>query len=296
MTPSQHLPRISVIIPVFNDAKGLARCLQKLAAQQPGTSAFEVVVVDNGSAPPIEVAVALPFPVKLVRCETLGSYAARNAGVRASSADYLAFTDADCMPAPDWLRTGYAALLAGDGGCIVGGEVLFTPESKPTAVAMYQHLTGFGQAGNVKEKGFTATANLFCTRAQFNAIGPFDERLLSGGDREWCWRATRRGVAVHYVPEAIVLTPARSSLRSAIKQARRVVAGRKALRQLGLTHIGGAALAKQRSALQAVGWILSNQNIGVSDRLRVLFVAVLIRIVATIESLRLMVGSRPERL
>ncbi|MFD1891927.1 glycosyltransferase [Ottowia beijingensis] len=296
MNLSEHVPQISVIIPVFNDLKGLTRCLQRLADQQPDTSAFEVIVVDNGSTPPIEVAAALPFPVKLVRHETPGSYAARNAGVRASSADGLAFTDADCLPAPDWLRAGHAALLAGNGGRIVGGEVLFTPESKPTAVAMYQQLMGFGQDSNVKEKGFTATANLFCTRAQFDATGPFEERLLSGGDREWCWRATKQGFAVCYTPEAVVMTPARSSLRSAMKQARRVVAGRRSLRQLGLAHAGTAALAKQRSAWQAVGWILSNQDIGFFDRLRVLFVAVLIRVVAMLESLRLMLGGKPERL
>ena len=68
------------------------------------------------------------------------------------------------------------------------------------------------------------------------------------------------------------------------------------MRQLGLAHAGTAALAKQRSAWQAVGWILSNQDIGFFDRLRVLFVAVLIRVVAMLESLRLMLGGKPERL
>lgn len=296
MNLSQNSARVSVIVPVFNDPKGLAQCLQRLSEQRPDTPVFEVIVVDNGSVPPIRITEKLPFSLKLIRQEKPGSYAARNAGVLASGADFLVFTDADCMPMPDWLHVGLAALMADEGRSILGGEVVFTPEKKPTAVAMYQHLVGFGQYHNVTRKGFTVTANLFCSRAQWEAIGPFEERLLSGGDSEWCWRAAKQGFCVRYAPDAIVLTPARSSLRGAIRQARRVVAGRRALRRLGLTHIGDTAVTKQRSALQAVRWILTNQNIDFLDRLRVLFVAILIRVAVTLESLRLRLGGRPERL
>ena len=296
MTLAQSAVRISVIIPVFNDPKGLECCLQRLSEQRSGTPDFEVIVVDNGSTPPITVATSFPFQFKLIRHETPGSYAARNAGVRASSADYLAFTDADCMPAPDWLRMGHVALIEDGGRSLVGGEVVYALECKPTAVAMYQHLVGFGQHHNVTSKGFIATANLFCTREQFEATGPFEERLLSGGDREWCWRAARQGFPVRYTQEAIVTTPARSNLRGAMRQARRVVAGRKSLRQLDLAHVGDSAVAKQRTALQAIFWIMSNKEVGFFNRLRVLYVAVLIRAVAMLESVRLMLGGKPERL
>lgn len=296
MTIAECSPRISVIIPVFNDASGLMRCLQQLAAQQPDTPAFEVIVVDNGSQPPIRLSSEFTFPIKLVRHATPGSYAARNAGARISSADCLAFTDADCMPASDWLSAGHAALLADDASTIVGGEVVFMPEERPTTVTMYQHLTGFGQESNVKDNGFSATANLFCTRAQFDVTGPFEERLLSGGDREWCWRAAKHGFTLRYAPEVIVTTPARSTLRGAMTQARRVAAGRTSLRQLGLAHAGEVALHRRRPTLDAIGWILSNQNVSFPERLRVLFVAAVIRAATVLESLRLKLGGSPERL
>jgi len=296
MSHHKNPARVSVVIPVFNDPEGLGQCLQRLAEQQLGTPVFEVIVVDNGSVPPVRIAAEYPFPLKLIRHETPGSYAARNAGVRAASADCLAFTDADCRPAPDWLDSGYAVILASEGNCVVGGDVVFTLADKPTAVAMYQYLRGFGQESNVRDRGFAATANLFCTRAQFDTVGPFEERLLSGGDSEWCWRATRHGLAVRYSPAVIVLTPARSSLRSAIRQARRVAAGRRALRQMDLIHVGAPALVGQPSSFKTVGWILSNRTIGFFDRLRVLFVATLIRAVAMLERLRLVLGGRPERL
>src|SRR5690606_7948642 len=132
----------------------------------------------------------------------------------------------------------------------------------------------FGQESNICDRGFSATANLFCTRAQYEAVGPFEERLLSGGDREWAWRAGRREISVKYEPGAVVHTAPRTNLAGAIRQARRVVAGRAQIRKLGLAHAGEAAVGKQRSAWQATTWILTNQDLAVWDRVRVLSVAV----------------------
>ncbi|MEM8761253.1 MAG: glycosyltransferase family A protein, partial [Pseudomonadota bacterium] len=105
-------PGISVIIPVFNDAGGLARCLDALA-RQTDAAPFEVIVVDNGSDPPLDPATLPALPsLRLIRETAPGSYAARNAGIAAARAAILAFTDADCRPRPDWLAAGHAAIDA----------------------------------------------------------------------------------------------------------------------------------------------------------------------------------------
>lgn len=286
---------ISVIIPVFNDAAGIARTLEGLSRQTWPVDSIEVIIVDNGSEQPVVLSEEYPFSVKIIRCDTPGSYAARNAGAAAAKGDFFAFTDADCIPCKYWLERGIVALVEGKGKWAVGGEVLFIPIDSPSAVALYQMTTGFGQESNVREKGFTATANLFCTKAQFEKVGPFDERLLSGGDREWAWRASKHQISMNYQPDAIVYTTPRNTLTGAIRQARRVVAGRAGLRKLGLAHIGDTAVAKQRSAWESVRWILANRKLSVWDRLRVLSVAVLIRGAAGIESLRLVLGAKAER-
>jgi GT2 family glycosyltransferase len=162
-------------------------------------------------------------------------------------------------------------------------------------VALYQQTTGFGQESNVRDKGFSATANLFCTRQQFEIIGPFDTRLLSGGDREWCWRASLRSFHVHYEPTAVVHTQPRTDLRGAIRQSRRVVAGRKMLRELRLGHRGDESIAKLRSPLQAALWILRYRDLTLWNRLQVLLVAILIRAAAQWESVRLTLGAKAER-
>lgn len=286
---------ISIIIPVFNDAIGLARTLDGISRQSWPADTIEVIVVDNGSDELVSVQRAYAFSLHVVRCEKPGSYAARNTGAMVAKGDVFAFTDADCMPCEHWLQRGMEALRSGQGKWAVGGDVVFTPIKSPTSVALYQISTGFGQESNIKDKGFSATANLFCTKDQFETVGPFDERLLSGGDREWAWRASKHNIMLKYQPEAIVYTEPRSSLRGAIRQARRVVAGRTGLRNLGLAHQGKTAISKQRTVWQSVRWILSNEQLGIWDKLRVLAVAALIRGAAGFESVRLALGANAER-
>lgn len=286
---------ISVIIPVFNDVTGIVRTLEGLSRQSWPLGSVEVIVVDNGSDQPIALPTGYLFPVQVVRCDTPGSYAARNAGAAVAKGEVFAFTDADCIPSEHWLERGIDSLIEGGGVWAVGGEVLFTPIDSPTGVALYQMTTGFGQEGNIRDKGFSATANLFCTKAQFEKVGPFEERLLSGGDREWAWRASTHQIGISYQPDAIVYTAPRSTLRGAVRQARRVVAGRAGLRKLGLAHIGDSAVTRQRSAWESVRWILANRDLNVWDRLRVLLMAILIRAAAGVESVRLALGATPER-
>lgn len=286
---------VSVIIPTFNDEPGVHRCLSAIAEQTYRIGAVEVIVVDNGSTPPLLLRERYPFAARLVRCATPGSYAARNAGVEAAAGTIFAFVDADCWPDPEWLSQGVQSVLAEPEAAIIAGEVVLVLPNNPSAVALYQYAVGFGQEQNVRDKSFSATANLFCTRAQFEATGPFDERLLSGGDREWCWRAAKRGVDIKYEPKAMVYTRPRASLWGAIRQARRVTHGRMMLRRLGLAHIGEAAVRKQRSSLQAIQWILSNRDFSVWDRLRILCIAVFIRVTAAAEYCRLALGASGER-
>src|SRR5205823_3162308 len=88
---------------------GPAAALGGLAAQQP-TPAGEVVVVDDASTD-ATAATARDAGARVVRLERAGGpAAARNAGVAATSAPLLAFTDADCEPAPGWLAALAATL------------------------------------------------------------------------------------------------------------------------------------------------------------------------------------------
>lgn len=286
---------ISVIIPVFCDQAGLDQCLDALREQSFPSSQFEVIVVDNASKPALRLLPEHAAFARIVVCQRPGAYAARNTGLREASGDIFAFTDADCHPEPQWIRKGVAALEAEGFGKLIGGEVLMEMSVRPTAVERYQYLVGFQQRENIEVLGFSATANLFATRTQVKAIGSFMESLLSAGDREWCWRARSVGFSVKYAREAVVRTSPRTSLRSAIRQARRVTGGRFALERMALPHIRNLGLLPHRSAMAAAKWIVMHPQLTPSLRFRVLVVAVTIKAAQLIETFRLKAGAHAER-
>lgn len=284
---------ISVIIPVFNNVHGLRKCLSGIALQSYPRERFEVIIVDNASHPPLDKDSAGPGEFRIVACDKPGAYAARNTGSSCARGDILAFIDADCVPAQDWLSEGVAALLAGKGRNIVGGEVVFSEPPVRTGTALYQSAIGFQQGSNIQEKGFSATANLFCTPSQMTAVGPFDENLLSGGDRDWCWRAAARGFTLIFEPRAIVSTLPRIRLMDAIRQARRVAAGRAYLRTHGTFPRQG--LQRYRTLGQSIAWVKSQQDFTFREKLRIIVAGAAIRTAAEIEAIRLRLGGTAER-
>jgi glycosyltransferase involved in cell wall biosynthesis len=114
-------PRISVIIPVFNGERTLARAVQSVLDQS--FPAHEIIVVDDGSSDATaRVVQRLGDRVQAVRQENRGVSAARNFGVARATGDWVAFLDADDWYYPDrlrlhaeWIASGGAPnLLTGD--------------------------------------------------------------------------------------------------------------------------------------------------------------------------------------
>lgn len=99
--------RISVVIPVKNNQSGINRFIATLAQVCCGEGLpKEVIVVDNNSDEPIVAPESAPCDVKVITCNTVGPAAARNAGVRIASGEWILFTDSDCIPTPS-LVAGY---------------------------------------------------------------------------------------------------------------------------------------------------------------------------------------------
>lgn len=105
--------KISVIIPVYNCADTLARCLDSIFAQSIGPFALEVIVVNDAStdtSPDILMAYERRFPEQLlvIHCEENRKQgAARNIGLSYASGDYILFVDADDAIAPPMIEELY---------------------------------------------------------------------------------------------------------------------------------------------------------------------------------------------
>lgn len=287
-------PFVSVIVPAFQDQEGVLKCLGAIERQNYPKDYYEIVIVDNGSYPPIFLPETCSCRVALVRHTTAGSYAARNAGVVVARGDILAFTDADCVPDEDWIATGVAALQSCDVDSVIGGEVEFIPPANRTATVCYQLAVGFQQEENIRRKGFSVTANLFCTRTVYEKIGPFDEQLLSGGDLEWGCRAKEVGVKVVFEPILVVRTLPRMSLSSAICQARRVAGGRFQLVK-SAAGVPSEGLRPHRGIIASVWMLLRAPELSSIERLNVIAIAATIKLAGKFERIRLWFGGVPER-
>ena len=95
-------PIISVVIPAYTAAHTLPDCLAALGRQVNVPAPFEVLVVDDGSRDETAM-VARCFPVRLLQQPHTGPADARNRGLQVARGELIFFTDADCVPAGDWL-------------------------------------------------------------------------------------------------------------------------------------------------------------------------------------------------
>ena len=96
------MPKVSVVVPVWNGARTVARALASIFAQSHRD--YEIVVVDDGSTDDTRAILAAHLDrIRLVSQPNRGVSAARNAGVRASGSEYIAFLDDDDEWMPDKL-------------------------------------------------------------------------------------------------------------------------------------------------------------------------------------------------
>ncbi|SEK69697.1 Glycosyltransferase, GT2 family [Roseivivax marinus] len=204
---------IAVIIPHYNDAVRLGRCLDALAPQI--ADDIEVVVVDNGSATVPQV----PDWVRLVTETTPGAANARNRGVAETRADRFFFVDSDCLPAPDWIA---AARRACDRADLVGGRVtVFDETARPRSGAQaFEAVFAFDFKTYIEKRGFSGSGNLLTHRAVFDAIGGF--RAGMSEDFDWCTRAVAAGFSLAYDPELVVGHPSRTDWAALERKWRRL--------------------------------------------------------------------------
>lgn len=291
-------PIVSVIVPVYNDAKGLQRCLQSLARQTLESDSFEVLVVDNGSDES-PASVMPPHPeFRLLEEPQPGSYAARNRGLAAARGDIVAFTDADCIPRPDWLEQGVKFLQRHPNVGVLAGKIEVFPENEhaPTLVERYQQVAAFPQSRSVAERRFGATANVFTRRFVIESVGPFLTTLRSGGDMEWCQRAHNHGFTIAYSDDVVVRHPARNSLRALIAQAARVAGGRHDIRNRATDPTLRASARPLNSALQSLRILWSDTRLpDLRTKVGVVGIGLAVRAAYLLENLRLVLGGTPRR-
>lgn len=197
-------PKVSVVIPVFNRPVAVRRAIESVLAQT--CQDFEIVVVDDGSSDgTVEAIAAFDDPrITIVRhSQRRGGSAARNTGIHASSAEYVAFLDSDDEWLPTKLErqldrfarsdarvalvyTGMESVYA-DGSCIVYPA---RESSDLSRVLLTDNVIGGTSVGMVR-------------RRALDAIGGFDDSLPASQEMDLWLRLCQRFPA-GAVPDVLV--------------------------------------------------------------------------------------------
>jgi len=100
---------VSVIVPVYNAALSLPRCLDSIISQDPRPA--EVIVINDGSTDGTAAVAESYIPmIRYIEQENRGQGAARNAGLKQASGEFIAFLDADDYWLPGFTDTTTAFL------------------------------------------------------------------------------------------------------------------------------------------------------------------------------------------
>ncbi|MBP7145999.1 MAG: glycosyltransferase [Acidobacteria bacterium] len=219
---SADAPRFSVIVPTYERPDALRRCLEGFTRLV--YPAWELLVVNDGGATSFSAIggdLRAKLPLQLIDAPHKGPAAARNAGARAARGEYLAFTDDDCVPEPDWLqqlRRGFAET----GSAALGGSCLNPyPESVP-AVTWEVYLNFLREYfQDVSGNALMQPTNNVAYRADaFWAVQGFDESfpLAAGEDLDLSYRIVGAGFRQGYFDPARVWHFHRSTAKGYLRQ------------------------------------------------------------------------------
>jgi glycosyltransferase involved in cell wall biosynthesis len=188
---------VSVVIPAHNSERYILPALDSILAQK--HRPLEILIVDDGSTDCTRQIVRGYAPeVRLIEQEQRGHPAARNAGIRAASGEFLGFLDHDDLWSPNKLSRQIDRFERNPALDLVFGHIqnFFTPEMPPqerkrVAVPL-QPLPGLLQG------------SMLARRRSFDRVGPFSEKRAIGDFIDWYGRAMVARMNIEMLPETLV--------------------------------------------------------------------------------------------
>jgi GT2 family glycosyltransferase len=214
---------VSVIVVARNEHNHLESLLPELLRQTGKIPGAELIVVDNASTDETESLLrgyqnsSKHFRLVLMPRNNMGL--ARATGALRANNTLLAYLDADCFPASDWLERGTKLFHEHQGLnsllFAMGGSGLPNPSKSDHHLALHQMLSkkwGNGGLGHgisslrMKEVFHLPTCNLFIDRAKLLEMGNFSARFARvGEDLELSFRARKQGWKTIFAPDLSVI-------------------------------------------------------------------------------------------
>lgn len=202
----------SIIIPVLNQHDMTEECIYAVLEN---TQDCEIIVIDNGSAPPFRPPFSGFVETRLIRNEENKGYpVAVNQGIGKAKGDIIVLLNNDVIATPGWDQKLRNALAAGYS--IAGPMTNYAAGLQRTEVANYENKDELNQAAQewaeqfsgdeFQEVNFVIGFCMAFTRALYDEIGAFDESLwpCSGEEIDFCLRARKAGRKIGIVESLYV--------------------------------------------------------------------------------------------
>lgn len=197
-------PIFSIVIPTRNRHRAIRECVAACLSLDFSDNRCEILIVDDGSEPPVA-----PFDdprVRLIRQSAAGPAVARNRGIRAAAGKWIALTDDDCRPRPDWL-VQLGRVLAESPAALVGGNTVNgLPHNPYTAASQFLVDYLYKYFERRPAQWFFTSNNFAGARERFLAVSGFDEGFpfAAAEDRDLCDRWKENGGKLQFVPGAVI--------------------------------------------------------------------------------------------
>jgi glycosyltransferase involved in cell wall biosynthesis len=196
---------VTVVVPTRNRPASLREALAGLSRQDAGPASYEVVVVDDGSLPPVSLPGTVDPLISILRLEGVERSAARNAGASRARGNLLVFLDDDMAVREDFVRLHIDAQNLWPGALVVGA-VRLPDQVRATPFGHFRQALENTQVpairGWVTAPNFCTAQNMSIPATLFGRLGGFDPGLSSSEDQDLALRHTAGGGRIAFLPEA----------------------------------------------------------------------------------------------
>jgi mycofactocin glycosyltransferase len=222
-------PGVSIIIPTYNRARQLERCLAALLNLDYPHDCMEIIVVDDASRDYTSAVLeyyggecdAKEIVLHVVRhTRQKGVAIARNSGAEQARMEVLAFIDSDCVATPGWLKELMPVFEDSSVGAVGG---MIRAYERHSSLGKYEDVCSSLFMGvrpqQIKLEGpltYLPTANFLARRSAWQKVGGFAP-LTFGEDVDFCRRLLLSGSAIRYEPRGVVLHDYRTTLPGFLK-------------------------------------------------------------------------------
>jgi len=216
--PTSARPLVSIVIPVYNKVEYTVACLRSLA-ERAGATAFEVIVVDDGSSDATPAQLAQVDGIRALRNErNLGFIGSCNAGAAAASGEYVLFLNNDTVVTRGWLEALVACFAEEADAGLVGAKLVY-PDGRLQEAGgiVFRDGSGwnYGRFDNPgdpryefrREADYCSGAAIMLRREFFNELGGFDSRYAPAyyEDTDLAFAVRAAGKKVFYEPRSVVV-------------------------------------------------------------------------------------------